>query len=405
MIIPGFVLNMINQIENAGYEAYVVGGCVRDNLLGKPPNDWDITTSALPGELMQIFNHVPIIPTGIKHGTVTVLTEKTPVEITTYRIDGEYADNRHPAAVVFSQSITDDLSRRDFTVNAMAFNPASGLVDPFDGISDLKQKLIKCVGNPKKRFQEDALRIMRALRFSAVLDFKTEVATKRAIFTCTPLLKNIAAERISAELARIITCKDPTPVLDEFMTVFACILGFDITKKVAVWKRNISLIPHCPANLPVRLTILFDELYDDFIAMTSALKNLKLDKKTQNTVKFLSNELHAQLPDKEIMLKKLLVRVSPDILILTAQAQLARFPEKSLQLQKILQAIEKILSENQCVSLKQLAVNGNDLQKHLGIHGKNTGTTLNFLLNAVIEEKCQNSFDELINYAKNKCAY
>lgn len=402
MLIPDFILDIINQIETAGYEAYVVGGCVRDHLLEKTPNDWDITTSALPSEIMQIFAHLPTIPTGIRHGTVTVITDKMPIEITTYRIDGRYTDNRHPESVVFSQNITDDLSRRDFTVNAMAFNPVSGLADPFGGKTDIVKKLLKCVGNPEQRFHEDALRIMRALRFSATLGFKIDDETKTAILRCFSLLKNIASERISAELERLITAEDPTPVLDEFMTVFAYILDFDSTTKTAVWQRNIRYISQCPENLAVRLTILFDELYNDFPSMVAVLKNLKLDNRTQNTVSFLSNQLHSRLPDEEISLKKLLVKVSPDLLTLTAQAQIARFPEQTKHLQNVISTIEKILSENQCISLKQLAVNGNDLKEHLSIHYKNIGTTLKLLLDAVIEEKCQNTFDELISYAKNK---
>jgi len=404
MIIPDYILNIINKIEESGYEAYIVGGCVRDYFLDKTPNDWDITTSALPEDILRIFAQLPTIPTGIRHGTVTVIADKMPVEITTYRIDGEYTDNRRPESVTFSQNITDDLSRRDFTVNAMAFNPGLGLVDPFDGQGDISRGLLKCVGAPQKRFTEDALRIMRALRFSATLGFKTDIETKRAIFACIPLLKNIAAERITAELVHLVTAKAPAPVLDEFTSVFAYILDFDATTKAAVWQKNICCISRCPINPAVRFAVLFDGLYDNFSSITTTLKKLKLDNQTQKTVTFLSNELYNELPDGEIPLKKLLARTSSDLLILTAQAQLAKFPGKALHLQKVISLIEKILYENQCISLKQLDINGNDLKKALGINGKNIGSTLNLLLDAVIEEKCQNTFDKLISYAKNEYA-
>lgn len=404
MIIPDYILNIINKIEESGYEAYIVGGCVRDYFLDKTPNDWDITTSALPEDILRIFAQLPTIPTGIRHGTVTVIADKMPVEITTYRIDGEYTDNRRPESVTFSQNITDDLSRRDFTVNAMAFNPGLGLVDPFDGQGDISRGLLKCVGAPQKRFTEDALRIMRALRFSATLGFKTDIETKRAIFACIPLLKNIAAERITAELVQLVTAKAPAPVLDEFTSVFAYILDFDATTKAAVWQKNICCISRCPINPAVRFAVLFDGLYDNFSSITTTLKKLKLDNQTQKTVTFLSNELYTELPDGEIPLKKLLARTSSDLLILTAQAQLAKFPGKALHLQKVISLIEKILDENQCISLKQLDINGNDLKKALGINGKNIGSTLNLLLDAVIEEKCQNTFGKLISYAKNEYA-
>ena len=401
MIIPDYILNIINKIEESGYEAYIVGGCVRDYFLDKPPNDWDITTSALPEDILRIFAQLPTIPTGIRHGTVTVIADKMPVEITTYRIDGEYTDNRRPESVTFSQNITDDLSRRDFTVNAMAFNPGLGLVDPFDGQGDISRGLLKCVGAPQKRFTEDALRIMRALRFSATLGFKTDVSTQEAIISCTPLLKNIAAERITSELIQLIAAKNPAPVLDEFISVFAQIFNFDVATKAAVWQKNICCLAHCPVNQAVRLSILLDGLYDDFDVMTAMLKNLKLDNQTQKTVVFLSNKLYSKLPDKEIPLKKLLARTSSDLLILTAQAQLAKFPGKALHLQKVISLIEKILDENQSISLKQLDINGNDLKKALGINGKNIGSTLNLLLDAVIEERCQNTYTELISYAKH----
>ena len=205
---PTYVKNCIELLEKSGYSAYAVGGAVRDSLLGKEPSDWDVTTSATPHEILSVFADFRTIPTGIKHGTVTVLFEenstRSPVEITTFRVDGEYKDSRHPESVVFSKSIYDDLSRRDFTVNAMAYNEKEGLVDAFGGQNDLKNRIIRAVGDPETRFCEDALRILRAFRFAGQLEFEIEKNTLLAAKKCASLLKNIARERIFAELKRLL---------------------------------------------------------------------------------------------------------------------------------------------------------------------------------------------------------
>lgn len=400
MIFPDFIFKIIKRIEGSGFEAYAVGGCVRDYILGKTPNDWDIATSATPDEIMTVFEDIPTIPTGIKHGTVTVISDNIPVEITTYRIDGEYTDNRRPETVTFSQSITDDLSRRDFTVNAMAFNPKSGLIDPFGGQTDIQHKLLRCVGDPEKRFHEDALRIMRAIRFCAVLGFDTEPDTKAAIFDCRELLTSIAAERISSELEKLVMAENPAFALDEFLPVFADILYFDAVKKADVWKRNSKLVGRCPKHLPIRLAILFDGLYDDNMDISVLFKALKFDNKTVSTTKFLCEQLYTKLPDTEIPMKKLLSKTKPDLLRLLLKTQLVRFFDKTDEIEKSMQCIDKIISENQCFSLKSLSVSGTALQADLGIKGIQIGIVLNALLDAVIEGKCKNTYADLIKYAK-----
>ncbi len=205
--LPEKVKKIITELERAGFEAYAVGGCVRDSVLGRNPNDWDITTSAAPAQTKAVFRRT--VDTGIKHGTVTVLLGDESFEVTTYRIDGEYEDSRHPKAVTFTSSLVEDLQRRDFTINAMAYNDRTGLVDEFGGIADLNGKIIRCVGNPKERFSEDALRMLRAVRFSAQLGFEIEENTCQAIKELAPNLKNISAERVQAELVKLLTSPNP----------------------------------------------------------------------------------------------------------------------------------------------------------------------------------------------------
>lgn len=212
--IPGKVLNILKALNGEGFEAFVVGGCVRDALLGKKPGDWDITTSALPGDVKRIFRRT--VDTGIKHGTVTVMLGKEGFEVTTYRIDGDYNDSRHPKDVTFTSNLAEDLSRRDFTINAMAYHPDRGLVDEFDGIKDLEEKIIRCVRDPVERFTEDALRILRAVRFAAQLDFTIEDNTKNAISELCESLNKISAERIRTELDKLITSDNPQRFMDAY---------------------------------------------------------------------------------------------------------------------------------------------------------------------------------------------
>ena len=204
--LPMPVQFILNQLNDNGYEAYVVGGCVRDSIMGFTPHDWDICTSALPEQVIDVFKDYKVIPTGIQHGTVSVVLEDTVYEITTYRVDGEYKDNRHPDSVEFVSNLKEDLARRDFTINAMAYNDKDGLIDYFGGIDDIKHKFIRCVGLPKKRFSEDALRIMRALRFAMVFGFNIEGRTSYAMDILADNLNQISIERINAEITKMLSC-------------------------------------------------------------------------------------------------------------------------------------------------------------------------------------------------------
>ncbi len=226
--IPERVQMILDRLESAGYEAYIVGGCVRDSIMGFAPHDFDVTTSALPEETEQVFSSMRVIETGIKHGTVTVLTDGIPVEITTYRVDGEYHDSRRPESVSFTRSLKEDIARRDFTMNGIAYSPKRGLFDEFGGAEDIRRGVIRCIGEPERRFQEDALRIMRGLRFSASLGFGIEENTATAMLDCRALLKNISAERVFAELSGLLTGRNSDQnlrrVMSEFREIFAVII-------------------------------------------------------------------------------------------------------------------------------------------------------------------------------------
>ena len=222
--LPDPVYRLLDHLSRAGFSAYVVGGCVRDSLLGLQPHDWDICTSATPDQMKQVFRGFHTVETGLKHGTMTVVVDHKPYEVTTFRVDGNYSDHRHPDSVRFVDNLTQDLARRDFTVNAMAFSPASGLADPFNGQQDLSAGLIRCVGIPEQRFDEDALRVLRALRFASVYDFTIEPATASALRKMSPDLKRVAGERVREELLKLLCGKAAGRILREFPEVLAVIV-------------------------------------------------------------------------------------------------------------------------------------------------------------------------------------
>lgn len=392
MNIPKFVQEIISKLEASGFEAFVVGGCVRDMLLKKAPNDWDIATSALPNEILEIFKDRKTLSVGAKHGTIAVSSKYGFVEITTFRTDGCYLDNRHPQSVSFSKSIDDDLARRDFTINAMAFNQKTGLFDPYGGQKDLSAGIIRCVGNPDVRFSEDALRIMRALRFAAVLEFKLASSTAQTIHSHKDLLKNIAKERITDEFEKLLLSGNPSKVLTEFFDVFANILdlnqipGFD-----TVWKANIPALCGTNKILSVRLALLMNG-FD----LKTALKSLRLDRKTVCDVMFLNEFSGFSLPPSKIEVKKLLSKIGIDNFLLVLETMRTKNP---VDVQKTEDIFKKIIANDECFSLAQLAIDGKDLLENLGIQGKKIGEVLDLLLDAVIFEKCKNEKCALIEYA------
>ena len=393
MILPKIIDEIITKIQNAGFEAFVVGGCVRDFLRGEAPCDWDITTSAKPSEILEIFSDFKTYSQGIKHGTVGIFSNGETVEVTTYRIDGKYSDNRHPEEVIFSEDIKEDLKRRDFTINAMAFNPKCGVLDLFLGKDDLEKKIIRTVGDPDIRFKEDALRILRALRFSAVLGFDICPEAQSSILKNQSLLKDISKERILLELSKLLLADNPYPVLFEYEAVFVKILGIEI--KSSKWQENIRILSQSEKLLPIRLALLLDGF-----CIGEVLKSLRFDNETIQKASLISEFLHQKFETSPCFVKKQLSKIGPTDFSLVLKAKKALGVESLTNLLEIEGIFEEILKKNQCFSVNQLMVNGNDLKAALGLTGKEIGHALNMLLDAVICEKCKNTKNELLQYAK-----
>ena len=287
IILPNKIISLIDRLYRGGYRGYAVGGCVRDMLMGKEPHDFDITTDAFPSETCECFADCEVILTGLKHGTVTVVYEGENIEITTFRADGEYLDNRHPSEVTFVRNIADDLSRRDFTVNAMAYNPAIGLVDMFDGISDIEKKIIRCVGVPDERFNEDGLRILRALRFASVLGFEIEENTAESLVRNRKLLHNISVERIYAEFTKLLLGEGAVKMMRDFYSVISEIFGEIPTE-------NINAVERCPKDHAVRYAALFSHLDKD--EALKKMRGLKTDNETCRIVRMLVGNVKTTLP-------------------------------------------------------------------------------------------------------------
>lgn len=433
---PAQVQNALRLLAENGYEAFAVGGCVRDCLLGKTPADWDITTSALPQETKAVFHKYKIVETGIQHGTVTVLTPDMPLEITTYRIDGLYADLRRPETVSFSRNLRDDLARRDFTVNTLCWNEASGVIDLFGGLQDLQDHTLRTVGKADARFHEDALRILRGLRFSAVLGFTLEAETAASILQNRALLSHIAAERIREEFSKLICGKNAAAVLSAYAPV------------ISVFIPQLQDILHCPQNTPYHCYDVFthtlkalesiapDEqlrlcmFLHDFGKPAShridangishfkghealsadlaeqILTRLRYPAKTIRNVTDLIRIHDTKAPKNKIEAKQLLSKIGEEKYRMLIQIKRAdnrakanphAIDEKLANMERFL---EEILSHNECYTLETLCINGNDL-KHAGLEsGAQIGQMLSTLLAAVIEEKCPNEKPALLAYAK-----
>ena len=432
--IPQEVNIILSRLEMAGYEAFCVGGAVRDSIMGIVPGDWDITTSALPEETRQVFSDFKTIDTGLKHGTLTVIIDHKPYEITTYRIDGEYGDNRHPEAVSFTRNIEDDLARRDFTVNAIAYNPKKGIVDPYGGQSDIYNSIIRTVGDPHRRFNEDGLRIMRALRFSSTLGFAIDDKTAEAIHENKELLKNISAERINIELTKLLCGKNVFNILMEYPDVLSVIIpeiapavGFQQHgKKHAydVWEHICHTVDTIPDDRILRLTMLLHDLgkvpthklndKGDSTFKNHAtvggemareiLTRLKSDKKTINSVSFLVGCHDFEPPESKVELKKHLKAKTPDdirTLLIIKKSDRGALSESYRDISEgtalTLKWLKEIEDNNECCTISQLALNGNDLLEK-GYRGEEIGNILEMLLDAVIEEKTDNTKTALLTY-------
>lgn len=439
IILPLPVARALSILEAHGYEAYTVGGCVRDSLLGRTPNDWDITTNATPEQMKACFDDFRVIETGIQHGTLTVIVEGMQLEITTYRNDGEYLDNRHPVQVTFSKHIEDDLSRRDFTVNAMAYHPQKGLVDLFSGRDDLTARVIRCVGDAKTRFEEDGLRILRAIRFASVLDFEIEENTAKAIHGCKHLLSGIAAERIREEFCKLICGRGAVRILRAYIDVVAVFIpelatcvGFEQNTKYHcydVFEHTLHALELCENDdFITRLGILLhdigkplcyteDEQGGHFKGHAPAgveitrnlLSRLRFDNETIHRMELLVEWHDIPLSAEKKRVKRLMQRINDaDILRLLEikrcdrLAHAENFQELSPDLALIPFVIDEIRTEDACLSLRTLAVDGADLME-LGIpEGKMIGQMLHILLDEVIDERLLNEKNALLQAAKER---
>lgn len=432
--LPQEVETILQALTSAGHEAFCVGGAIRDCVMGITPGDWDITTSAKPDETKEIFQSYKTIETGLKHGTLTVLINKKPFEITTYRIDGKYDDNRHPVNVEFTKNLQEDLARRDFTINALAYNPSVGLVDFYSGQTHIYNSIIKTVGDPEKRFCEDGLRIMRALRFSAVLGFQIEEETKKAIHKNKDLLKNISAERLATELTKLVCGKNAFNVLMEYgdvLSVFipeiAPAINFkQYGKKHAydVWEHICHTVDTIPQEKDLRLTMLLHDLgkvpthkLNDSGDSTfknhamvggemakEILTRLRFDKKTVNRVSFLVSYHDFEPVKSKTELKYHLKTKTPDdirTLLIIKKSDRGALSESYRDISEAtaqnLLWLEEIEKNKECCNIKDLAITGNDLLK-AGFEGEKIGIALNDALNGVIEGKTKNNKADLLTY-------
>lgn len=440
--LPRKVVLIIKNLQGHGYDAYAVGGCVRDSILNRKPEDWDITTSAKPEQVKRIFRRT--VDTGIEHGTVTVLIGKDGFEVTTYRVDGLYEDGRHPKEVTFTSRLEEDLKRRDFTINAMAYNDDERLVDAFGGMRDLNYHLIRCVGDPKERFSEDALRILRAVRFSAQLAFPIEPETAEAIKSLAPNLEKISAERIQAELVKLLVSDHPERIQD------ACELG--ITKvvlpewddmvgvkqntphhKYDVAAHTVHALQNVKNDKVLRLTMLFHDMGKPVMKTTdengrdhfkghaiaseqiakTVMKRLKFDNDTIRKVTKLVAYHDYRMEPTGANVRRAMHEIGAELFpyylaVRLADTKAQSSYERRGKLENIIQIRElyrNALRNKECVTLKDLAVTGTDLI-NLGIApGKELGTLLNELLDMVIEDPAWNQKGKLCDYVKERFGF
>lgn len=434
---PAAVNMIIEVLQQRGYEAFAVGGCVRDSILGRIPDDWDITTSASPYQVKELFQRT--VDTGLQHGTVTVMVGNTGYEVTTYRIDGEYEDGRHPKEVLFTSNLTEDLKRRDFTINAMAYSREQGLIDEFGGMDDMQNKIIRCVGDPWKRFGEDALRILRAVRFAAQLGFVIEEKTKQAIVELAPTLIKISAERIQTEMVKLLISDRPqlwetvyeTGITKIIMPEFDRIMETEQNNPHhigTVGEHTLLALTKAENNKILRLTMLLHDLgkyetkttdeqgTDHFYGHGKAgeelakkiLRRLKFDNDTiRQVTKLIFWHDYQVIPEKKAV-RRAVNKVGEDLFPLFMKVQQADYQaqseyqrkEKMQRLSQVEEIYREILENKECVSLKTLAVTGKDLIREGMKPGPQLGETLQQLLEIVLEHPEMNEKEKLLEYWK-----
>lgn len=437
--IPSDANEIIHTLQNHGHSAYVVGGCVRDSILGRIPHDWDICTSATPNEMLEIFKDRRVIETGLQHGTITIVVNNEPYEVTTYRIDGAYSDNRRPDSVTFTDKLVEDLRRRDFTINAMAYNDDEGLIDPFDGLKDIEWKKIRCVGSAKDRFGEDALRILRAIRFASQLEFVMMPETLYEINQQYKNLENISIERINSEFCKIALSSDFCVQMVLFQDVFALFIPelkdmFDFPQNnpyhdYDVYGHTIHAVEHCESgDLTVKLAVFFHDIgkphsYQDgedgirhfkghgrisAEITDNIMKRLRFDNETRNNVVELVYYHDATFEVGKKYVKRWLNKIGEEQFRRLLEVRKAdilgqkpNFEQSRIdKVDNIEQILEEVLQEDECFSLKDLAVDGKDLMDIGYKSGRQLGAALQGLLDCVIGEEVNNNKEELLELAK-----
>ncbi len=424
---PDRIVKAIDLLEKSGYSAYAVGGCVRDSVMGREPNDWDMTSSATPDEIQRTFSGFRTVPTGIKHGTVTVIIDGKPIEITTMRVDGEYSDNRHPETVRFTKRIEDDLGRRDFTVNAMAYNPKSGIVDPYGGMNDIESRIIRCVGDADTRFNEDALRILRAVRFASTLGFDIEKSTSDSVLANRRLLENISKERIRVELIKLLCGADVEKILLGYKELI-----FEIIPELAltdgflqhtpfhiydVWTHTVKVVANIEPESDFRVAALLHDIEKPSMLKIDSngighfkghpQKGAETAEKILRRLRFSNAEihrittiirLHDERPDGDIHHLARLCSVygidraddTLKLIIADAHGKNPLVLDKEIGSVRTAQRqIEFLRKSHACLSTAELDINGNDIMA-LGIDRTQIRDTLQFLLEKVIDEKIEN---------------
>ena len=435
--LPPQVQSALSRLNAAGFAAYAVGGCIRDLLMGRTPGDYDVATSALPEETAAVFAGERVIETGLKHGTVTVLLDGEPLEITTFRIDGDYSDSRHPDAVAFTRSLREDLARRDFTMNAVAWNPAEGLRDPFGGAEDIRAQVIRCVGDPAARFREDALRILRCLRFSAVLGFSIDPATAAAARENRELLSRISAERVAAELKKLVCGADVRRVVLEQTDILGAVLpellplrGFDQRNPnhcYDILEHSAAVCEAVPPEPTIRMAALLHDVGKPDCYFTDEagvghfyghsgrgaeivdplLRRLRFDTGSRERITELVRRHDMRIEPTEKGVLRALRRFGPDFFFQLVQLKradaLAHAPgpsrDERVSRAAALEALGKaLLARQACFSLRDLAVNGRDLLAAGFSPGPAVGQALDRLLDAVTDGLVPNEKDALLTY-------
>ncbi len=439
--IPSGANEIIHTLQNNGYEAFLVGGCVRDSILGRPIHDYDITTSATPDEMLEIFQDKRIIETGLQHGTITIVIDDEPYEVTTYRIDGNYSDSRRPDKVTFTKSLEEDLKRRDFTINAMAYNDEVGLVDPFNGMEDIEHYKIRCVGRAEDRFSEDALRILRAIRFASQLGFVVDSDVSLNIHKMYKNLENISIERINSEFCKIALSSEFYVQIVLFREVFSLFIpeikdmfGFQQNNPYHmydVWNHTVHAIEYCESDdLVTRLAVFFHDIgkphcYQDgedgirhfkghgrvSADMTDKImKRLRFDNDTREKVVQLVYYHDATFEVGKKYVKRWLNKIGEEqfrrlLNVRRADIKAQADINQETRLQKIDNIgyiLEEVLQNDECFSIKDLAVNGKDLITIGYKPGKEIGEVLNNLLDSVISGEYINEKEKLLEIAERR---